>query len=122
MELTDVFKIEGTEVRHRLSTTRQTGFPSPATHYLEPKIDLNKELIINRDATFFIRVQGELYQELGIYDKDVLIVDRSLKFKNNNLGIVVQDGEFKIMMLHASTDKDPFEFWGLITYVIHAVK
>ena len=58
------------------------GFPSPATDYIEDDVDLNSHLIKNPPATFIIRVQGKSMKEAGIYDGDLLVVDRSLSAKN----------------------------------------
>ena len=58
------------------------GFPSPATDYIEEDIDLNVHLIKNVPATFIIRVQGKSMNNVGIYDGDLLIVDRSINPKN----------------------------------------
>ncbi len=57
------------------------GFPSPATDCIEEDIDLNVHLIKNTPATFVIRVQGKSMSNVGIYDGDLLIVDKSLKPK-----------------------------------------
>ena len=58
------------------------GFPSPATDYIEEDVDLNVHLIKNVPATFIIRVQGKSMMDVGIYDGDLLVVDKSLKPKN----------------------------------------
>ena len=58
------------------------GFPSPATDYIEEDVDLNVHLIKNVPATFIIRVQGKSMTDVGIYDGDLLVVDKSLKPKN----------------------------------------
>ena len=58
------------------------GFPSPATDYIEEDVDLNIHLIKNVPATFIIRVQGKSMMDVGIYDGDLLVVDKSLKPKN----------------------------------------
>ena len=54
------------------------GFPSPATDYIEDDIDLNSHLITNAPATFIIRVQGKSMVNVGIYDGDLLIIDKSI--------------------------------------------
>ena len=58
------------------------GFPSPATDYIEDDVDLNSHLIKNAPATFIIRVQGRSMNNVGIYDGDLLVVDRSIDPKN----------------------------------------
>src|SRR4051812_9850784 len=54
------------------------GFPSPADDYLEGEVDLNRHLIANRPATFLFKVAGDCMRDAGIFDGDLLIVDRSL--------------------------------------------
>jgi DNA polymerase V len=58
--------IKKSEREHRVLKPAQTGFSSPATHYAEPRIDLNEVLVENPNSTFFIRVIGESYTEFGI--------------------------------------------------------
>ena len=58
------------------------GFSSPATDYIEEDVDLNVHLIKNVPATFIIRVQGKSMTDVGIYNGDLLVIDRSLKPKN----------------------------------------
>ncbi len=36
----------------------QTGFPSPAEDYVEGRLDLNKKLIKQPAAMFFVRIEG----------------------------------------------------------------
>ena len=43
-----------------------SGFPSPATDYVEKDIDLNIHLIKNAPATFIIRVQGKSMSNVEI--------------------------------------------------------
>ena len=56
----------------------QAGFPSPADDFIELSIDINKEYIKNRDATFFARVKGHSMKNVGIFDGDLLIIDKSI--------------------------------------------
>ena len=115
------------------------GFPSPATDYIEEDVDLNVHLIKNVPATFVIRVQGKSMVDVGIYDGDLLIVDRSLEPKNfstvvanvhdelvvknfiklkdqNFLSSGSNNHEDKIII---NEDSNVF-IWGVVTYVIHS--
>ena len=116
------------------------GFPSPATDYIEEDIDLNVHLIKNVPATFIIRVQGKSMVNAGIYDGDLLVVDRSKTPKNNDVIIGVLNGEFtvkkiqktktKLFMVAANkkykkiqiTEEMDFSVWGVVTYVIHKTR
>ena len=52
---------------------------------------------------------------------DVLIIDRSLTAKPNNLALTIEEGEFKIQRIPKEIPDEEFLIWGVITYVIHAV-
>ena len=114
------------------------GFPSPATDYIEDDIDLNSHLITNAPATFIIRVQGKSMTNVGIYDGDLLIVDKSLDPKNFSTVIANINEELVVKTLikkktdnyltsgskNASdkinlTDNPEIIIWGVVTYVIH---
>ena len=116
------------------------GFPSPATDYIEEDVDLNVHLIKNVPATFIIRVQGKSMTDVGIYDGDLLVVDKSLKPKNFSTVIAnvhdelvvksfvkERDEQFLTSGSKKTEDKiiinsesDVF-VWGVVTYVIHSV-
>ena len=72
----------------------QVGWPSPADDYIEEDVDLNVHLIKNVPATFVIRVQGKSMIDVGIYDDDLLIVDRSLEPKHGDIVIASIDGAY----------------------------
>ena len=55
-----------------------TGFASPADDYLEGRLSLDALLIQNKDATFFVRAEGDSMVGAGIFNGDLLVVDRSL--------------------------------------------
>ena len=114
------------------------GFPSPATDYMEYDIDLNSHLITNAPATFIIRVQGKSMTNVGIYDGDLLIVDKSLNPKNFSTVIANVNEELVVKTLIKSketnyltsgskntsdrvnlTDNPEIIIWGVVTYVIH---
>ena len=114
------------------------GFPSPATDYIEDDIDLNSHLITNAPATFIIRVQGKSMTNVGIYDGDLLIVDKSLNPKNFSTVIANINEELVVKTLIKSkdsnfltsgskntsdrinlTDNPEIIIWGVVTYVIH---
>lgn len=122
METTHFGKIKRDNDRHTAAVSKQTGFPSAATHYLEPTIDLNKELTTNKDATFYVRVSNNNWSHFSIIEGDVLIIDRSLIPKMDDLVLAVQDGAFVIIQLIEEKKQEAFVSWGVITYIIHSVR
>lgn len=119
-----------------VETANATGFGAPADDYAERGIDLNEQLIRNKAATFFMRVNSDAMSGAGIYKGDVIIVDRSVDAQNGKVVIAVLDGEMVIRKLEISNGKrrlvpagklspiqldDSFKIWGVVTYVIHTV-
>lgn len=119
MEINQVKQLQKSRRRHAPEVSKQTGFPSAATHYAEQPVDLHDELVANRDATFFIRVKGNELEYFHIFNDDVLIVDRSLPPQNNRLAVVVQDGTFFVRQIQMKDIDTEYVLWGVITYIIH---
>ncbi|RUS95847.1 umuD protein [Chroococcidiopsis cubana SAG 39.79] len=116
------------------------GFPSPADDYIEAKLDLNEHLIRRPAATFFVRASGDSMQGVGIYSGDLLVVDRSLEPKDNDIIIAVVNGELTVKRLHrkgkklllvAANESYPsleideyveFQIWGVVTSAIRKLR
>ena len=76
------------------------GFPSPAADHAQERIDLNKQLIRNKEATYIFRVKGDSMIGAGIYEGDALLVDRSMDPKHNNIVIAQLNNEFTVKRLY----------------------
>lgn len=124
----------------QFSTSVSAGFPSPADGLIEKSLDLNDYVIKNPPATFFVRVSGDSMQKAGIFDGDVLVVDRSLDAKNNDIVIAILDSEFTVKRLRIEGEKvwlmpenekykdieisDGMDLiiWGVVTNVVHKLR
>ena len=97
-----------------------TGFPSPAQGYEERTIDLNRLLIKHPSATVFMQISSTKYVPMGIFNGDILIIDRSKPINPNSLVVYEQDGHFtlgRVFNIHRETI-----ITGTIVHVIHTVK
>ena len=119
------------------ASTIAAGFPSPADDYIESRIDLNEYLVQHKEATFFLRVQGNSMTGLGILNNDLLVVDRSLPVGDGNIVIAAIGGEFTVKQLVYSqkgcvlkaanpahqdiiiNSEDDLEVWGVVRWAIH---
>ncbi len=72
------------------------GFPSPADDYLEGKISFDELLIKNKPATYLMRVSGDSMVDAGVYDSDLLVVDRSIKPVHNKFVVACVESEYTL--------------------------
>ncbi|AWF83456.1 DNA polymerase V [Microbulbifer sp. A4B17] len=75
------------------------GFPSPADDHKEASLSLDQHLITSPAATFLARANGDSMQNLGIFDRDLLVVDRSLAPVHGDVVVVALDGQLTCKVL-----------------------
>ena len=115
------------------------GFPSPADDFKEIRISLDKELVKNKESTFYARVSGDSMIEAGLDDGDLIVIDRSLDPENGKIAVCFIDGEFTVKRIKKEEGKlflmpqnkmyKPIEIkegneliiWGIVEYVIKKV-
>ena len=135
------YAIEGESLKklHIYEGGVSAGFPSPADDYLDTDLNLHKYLVKHPAATFFIIAKGHSMEKAGISDEDLLVVDKSLDPKNNDIVVAAVNGEFTVKRYlkngdHVSlraegiygdypdiniNDSMEFEVWGVVTHTIH---
>jgi len=114
----------------------KAGFPSPAEDLGAKRIDLAQLLIKHPQATYFLRASGHSMTEVGIFDGDILVVDRAVKPRNAHIVVATVDGDFTVKLLQQRagriklkaanptypdiTPKDgqTIEVWGVVTSTI----
>lgn len=133
----DLAVVEASPVLVReLDAVVRAGFPSPAEDLGAKRIDLTAQLVKHPQATFLIRARGESMREAGIFDGDVLVVDKAVPARSGHIVIAVVDGEFvcKQLQLRAGRvklkaanpsypdivprDGQVVEVWGVVTAAI----
>lgn len=103
------------------------GFHSPCQDYAEQELDLNEYLIAHRASTFFLRTQGDSMQDIGLYDGDLLIVDRALRPEHGEFTVkrplLTQKGSVLQPMNPAYpviiTGPDTLEIFGVVAHFVH---
>ncbi len=112
-----------------------TGFESPANDYKLSSISLDELLIRNPNSTWIGKASGDSMQDVGIFDGDLLIVDRQAQTLHNSVIVANLNGEFvckildkeRRLLLSANekyqpvpiTEHDHFTLEGV---VIHSVR
>ena len=111
----------------------KAGFPSPAEDLGAQRVDLSQLLIKHTQATYFLRARGHSMTEVGIFDNDILVVDKAIKPRHNHIVVAIVDGDFTVKQLYQRagriklkaanptypdiTPKDGqiLEIWGVVT-------
>jgi DNA polymerase V len=123
--------------QQQVLTANATGFGAAADDYMDRGIDLNEQLIRNKPATYFFRMRGDAMKDAGIYDNDILVVDRSVKLANGKIIVAILNGELMVRRFHKNftsaflipendryktinlAEFGDFNVWGVVTYAIH---
>jgi DNA polymerase V len=113
------------------------GYPSPLSEHAKELVDINSHLFRNEIATYIFRVKGNSMIDAGIFDGDVLVVDRSIEPKHNDIVLATLNNEFIVKRLFKRAgvvklvsenniyppivikEKDDFSVWGLVTNSVH---
>ena len=112
---------------------KTTGFASPATEYETQRISFDHLLRRHPSSTFEFRYQGTDLLEYGIFENDILIIDRAAPIKDGCMAIISSDGSFICRKLLYSSKWKCFvykegsrwfrvaEAFGTVTYCIHSL-
>lgn len=82
-----------------------TGFPSPADDYIEGHLDLNEFHNIRKHACFLVMAVGESMIDAGIHERDLLIVDTTLNYRENDVVICCLNDSYKAKVIKRKAGK-----------------
>jgi DNA polymerase V len=109
------------------------GFPSPAQDHLEQKLSLDQLLGIDAPHTYLVRVEGESMIDIGIFDGDIMVVNRAMPWRHRDIVIAEINGETFVkrliqnaqqIVLRSENPKfapryilegDELRIWGVVT-------
>lgn len=117
------------------SSSVHAGFPSPADDHIEAKLDLNDYLVRRPAATFFARAAGQSMIDAGIFNGDLLVIDRGIAPQHDDIVIAIVHGELTVKRLKKENDhwyltpdnsaypsflieETGYEIWGVVTHSI----
>ena len=137
MVLSRPYIVESSAVKIKsFAVSVPAGFPSPATDYLEERIDLSKELIKHPLSTFLVQSEGDSMINAFIPPKALLLVDRSITPQNGDIVLAVLNGDFTVKFLKKNnlkcwlvsanskyremevTEEMNMQIWGVVISVI----
>ncbi|WP_052469418.1 LexA family protein [Pseudomonas massiliensis] len=114
------------------------GFPSPATDHLERAISLDELLSLRAPHVYLARIEGDSMVGAGIFDGDLVIVDRAIEPSHGQVVIAAVNGEPVCKRLHRRSgevallsenrgyppryilDGDELQIWGVVTFSLRS--
>lgn len=117
------------------------GFPSPADDYAETYLSLDELVNVRAPSVYLVRAGGDSLTGVGIYDGDVLVVDKAAVAKKGEVVIALIQGEFtaKVLSYDANDrpvllaanpdypsitlqDGEQLDIWGVVTDNLHSLR
>jgi len=113
------------------------GFPSPAQDHLEQEISLDELLDLRAPHTYLVRVVGDSMIQAGIFEGDLLVVDRSQQARSGDVVIVALNAEPMVKRLVRENGQlvlrsenpayspryvlegDELQVWGVVRFSVH---
>jgi DNA polymerase V len=97
--------------------TEHTGFPNPATDNTLTSLDISQILVKHPASTFFMEIDGHSWERFGIFHQDIVIIDRSLQPRADDL-VVWWSGQVFTIRRYKNVPQDT-TIWGIITHTVH---
>ncbi|WP_251360247.1 LexA family transcriptional regulator [Kangiella sp. TOML190] len=115
------------------------GFPGVVDEHMEDTLSLDQLLIKHPATTFFAQVEGDSMVDAGIFQNDILVIDRSLHAQDGDIVVALLDNEFTVKRLKTSgklrlqaensaypdiiiTGENQLTIWGVVTGLARSFK
>ncbi len=87
------------------SSVVKAGFASVADDYIEKRVSLDETFEINSPSTFLFTVSGDSMIDLGIYEGDKVIVQKTNSAKNGDIVVAFIDGGYTLKTYRNKNNK-----------------
>lgn len=112
------------------------GFPSPAADHIEKHLSLDELFNVRAPHIYLAKIEGDSMQGAGIYDGDLVIVDRSREALHGEIVIAALNGDPVCKRLHRQgreiillsenksypsryvLEQDELMIWGVVRYSV----
>lgn len=111
------------------------GFPSPAADYEEVTLSIDELVDLRTPHVYLVRVEGPSMVGAGIYDGDVLVVNKALEARSGHIVVAYVDGGMTVKRLQitpagvwlqpenpdyrAIPVTESLHVWGVATHNLH---
>ncbi len=96
-----------------------TGFPNPATDQSLHTLDLNQLLLKHTASTYLFRIEGNDWQDAGVYAGDIAIIDRALDPRKKDVVLWWNEARGEFAISNYASMPEEATVWGVVTASIH---
>ena len=108
------------ETRNLEGVSVHGGFPNPAAESPLENPDFNKLLIRHPAATYCMRISGTAWEDRGVFDGDIAVIDRAIGARPTDLIIWWEEDSFVIdKRLQLPPES---QIWGVVKAIIHSYR
>ncbi|WP_120993142.1 LexA family protein [Stutzerimonas urumqiensis] len=87
-----------------VDTRVPAGFPSPAADYEDAALSIDELIDLRAPHVYLVRVEGHSMIGAGVYDGDVLVVNRAIEARSGDIIVAYVDGGMTVKRLHVTED------------------
>ena len=118
-----------------IDTRVPAGFPSPAADYEEVTLSIDELIDLRTPHVYLVRVEGPSMIGAGIYDGDVLVVNKALEARSGHILVAYVNGGMTVKRLQitpagvwlqpenpdyrAIPVTESLHVWGVATHNLH---
>lgn len=104
---------------HTEGVSVHTGFPNPAIDKSLHALDFNQLLVNHAASTYMFRVRGNEWEEAGVFDGDIAVIDRALDPRKTDVVLWWDESKGEFAISNYTAMPKNAALWGIITATIH---
>ncbi len=101
------------------SVSIHAGFPNPAADKGVSSLDVHQLLIPRPSSTFIFRIAGDQWEDMGIFDGDIAIIDRALGMRKSDVVAWWNDGRGEFQLSYSRDMPTEAQLFGVVSSTIH---
>lgn len=105
IKILEIPQCEGAPAMLPLFGPIAAGFAAPVEEYAGEKVSFDDYLVRDRSSTFLLRVKGDSMINAGIFEGDLVVVERGKEPKMGDIVVGILDGEFTLKRLKKDKGK-----------------
>lgn len=98
------------------------GFPNPAADKSFDSLDLHQLLVPRPTSTFLFRIAGSQWEDVGIFDGDIAVIDRGLDPRKTDVVIWWDEDAGNFQASSLTKVPSSASVWGVVTATVHQLR